>query len=141
MGLNDEEREIIVSLELEKARKIYGQIGALSRLGYWDNVTNRLYYALFHAVSALLIHDKHRVGTHKGIVATMGQYYIKTGILLPADGRLYSSLQTMREMSDYNYTFEATGEEITPKIMQAKALIDKIETLIKQDIGECKSDE
>lgn len=123
------------------SRKIYGQIGALSRLGYWDNVANRLYYALFHAVSALLVHDKRMVGTHKGNVATMGQYYIKTGILLPAADRLYSSLQAMREMSDYNCTFEATGEEITPKIMQVKALIDKIETLIKQDIGECKSDE
>lgn len=88
-------------------------------------------YSLFHAMSALLIHDKHRMGTHKGIVATMGQYYIKTGILSPADGQLYSSLQTMREKSDYNCSFEATEAETKPKITQAKSLIDKIETLLK----------
>ena len=131
MGLNDEERDIIVTLEIEKARKIFEQIDALARLGYWDNIANRLYYSLFHAMSALLIHDKHKVGTHKGIVATMGQYYIKTGILSPADGQLYSSLQTIREKSDYNCSFEATEAETKPKITQAKSLIDKIETLLK----------
>ena len=65
MSLNEEERKIIVGLEIEKAENIISQINELEKLSYWDNIANRLYYALFHAVSALLIFDKHNVSTHK----------------------------------------------------------------------------
>ena len=90
MSLSEEERRIVVRLELEKAKRSLGQIDGLARLGYWDNIANRLYYALFHAVSALLVHDGHAVNTHKGAVAMFGQYYVKTGVFSLADGRLYS---------------------------------------------------
>ena len=66
MALTDEERRIIVQLELEKAQSIMAQIENLKMLEYWDNIANRLYYAIFHAVSALLINDGHNVNTHKG---------------------------------------------------------------------------
>ena len=65
MSLNDEERRIIVNLELEKATNTMTQISELQKLGYWDNIANRLYYAVFHAVNALLINDGHPVNTHK----------------------------------------------------------------------------
>ena len=47
-------------MQLEKAHKNFGQIELLCQVGYWDNVANRLYYALFHAVSALLISEGHK---------------------------------------------------------------------------------
>ena len=50
----------------------------------WDVVANRLYYAVFHAVSALLIKDGHKVNTHKGTLVMFGQNYVKTGIF-PTD--------------------------------------------------------
>ena len=61
MSLNEEERRIIVSLELEKATNTMAQIPELQKLGFWDNIANRLYYAVFHAVNALPIHDGHPV--------------------------------------------------------------------------------
>lgn len=69
MSLTEEERKIIVELELEKARNTFGQIEELRKLGYWDTIANRLYYAVFHAVSALLIRDSHQVNTHKGAIS------------------------------------------------------------------------
>ena len=132
MSLNDEERKIVIQLEIEKAKSIFNQINELAYLGYWDNIANRLYYALFHAVSALLIYDKHSVGTHKGAVALFGQHYVKTGVFSLSDGRLYSQLQTMREKSDYNCTYEMTEEEVAPKISPAKLLIERIENFISQ---------
>ena len=53
MTLSISERKIIVDLELEKAHKIYSQIEVLEKAEFWDNIANRLYYSLFHAVSAL----------------------------------------------------------------------------------------
>ena len=76
MSLSDDERRIIVALEYEKAKSTFGQIAELRKLGYWDNIANRLYYSVFHAVNALLIHDGHPVNTHKGVIAVFGNYYI-----------------------------------------------------------------
>ena len=126
MGLNEEERRIIVGLEYEKAVSIMQQIGGLQSLGYWDNIANRLYYALFHAVSALLIHDKHSVNTHRGVVVLFGQHYVRTGIFDMADGKLYSQLQTMREKGDYSCIYQTTEEEVNPMIEPAEKLIEKI---------------
>ena len=64
MSLNEEGRNTLVQLQLEKAEKNFSQIEQLRQLGYWDNIANRLYYALFHAVSALLINDGHKISAH-----------------------------------------------------------------------------
>ena len=131
MSLNDEERQIIVNLEKEKALNTFAEIEVLRQAGFWNNIANRLYYAAFHAVSALLIHDRHNVGTHQGAVMMLHQYYVRTGILTKEDGAFYSQLQTMREKSDYNCTYNATEEEIVPRIAHTKQFMDKIIGLIK----------
>ena len=126
MGLTEEERRIIVQLEIEKAQSIMAQIESLKVLRYWDNIANRLYYAIFHAVSALLINDGHSVNTHKGVVVLFGQHYVRTGIFDMADGKLYSQLQTMREKGDYNCTYQTSEDEVLPLIEPAHILINKI---------------
>lgn len=131
MSINKEERTIIVNLEIEKARKTFSEIEVLRQAGLWDNIANRLYYAAFHAVSALLINDGHQVGTHQGAVVMLHQYYVKTGILSKEDGSFYSQLQTLREKSDYNCTYYATEEDTAPRIALAEAFIEKVIGLIK----------
>ena len=130
MSLTDEERAILVNLEYEKGISFLEQAEKIVELGYWDMVANRLYYAVFHAVSALLIKNGHKVGTHKGVVLLFGQHYIKTGIFSPVEGRLYSQLQTMREKADYVCTFQTTQEEITPMLEPTRKMIEKIGSII-----------
>ena len=130
MSLNEEERKIIVCLEIEKAENIVSQINELEKLSYWDNIANRLYYALFHAVSALLIFDKHNVSTHKGSIVLFGQFYIKTGVFNINDGRLFSQLQTIREKSDYNCAYQTSEDEIKPLIYPTIELIKRIKLYI-----------
>ena len=131
MSLNDEERQIIVNLEKEKALNTFAEMEVLRQAGLWNNIANRLYYAAFHAVSALLIHDHHNVGTHQGAVSMLHQYYVTTGLLSKADGAFYSQLQTMREKSDYNCTYNATEEDTAPRIAQTKQFIDRVLGLIQ----------
>ena len=94
-------------------------------------VANRLYYAMFHAVSALLIHDKHKVGTHKGAVMMFGQHYVRTGVFSANEGRLYSQLQTMREKADYNSAWQTSEDIMAPLIGPATMFIDKIKDQIQ----------
>ena len=130
MSLTNEERKTLVALELKKARETYEEIGILTAANRWSGAANRLYYAVFHAVNALLINDGLQVNTHKGSHATFGQHYIKTGVLSIEYGRLYNQLQTMREESDYNCVYDVEPEELLSRIEPARKLIDDIEQLI-----------
>ena len=124
MSLNDEERRIMVEHESRKARQTFAKADTLSREGYWDGVANRLYYASFHAVNALLIHDGHGVRTHHGASSLFRQLYVKTGILPVEVSEHYSILQTMRDKSDYNCSFDATEQLVQPLIEPTRRLIE-----------------
>ena len=126
MSLSDEERNIIVGLEYEKALSTIDKVREYQALSHWDTVANRLYYALFHAVNALLISDGHTINTHRGVISVFGNNYIRTGIFPSEAGRLYSDLQTIRNNSDYNCSFNATEEEISPLIDPTRQLIEEI---------------
>jgi len=54
MSLKEEERKILVTLELERVDKILNEMEVQQRNCLWGMVANRLYYALFHAVSAFI---------------------------------------------------------------------------------------
>ena len=131
MSLTNEERQIMVRLEMEKADRFFLQAKKNAEILEWDVVANRLYYALFHAVSALLIHDGHKVGSHKGTVMVFGHHYVTTGIFSSQEGRFYSQLQTMREKADYNSAWQTTEDIISPVILPVGQFIDKIRIRIK----------
>ena len=130
MSLSDEERRIMVELEIERAEKITKQFEVLREQQYWDTLVNRLYYAAFHAVSALLIHNGMRVHTHRGALIAFNKEFVRTGVFTPAEGRLFSQLEGLRERGDYNCFVDATEEEVVPLIEPLKALIAKIKTKI-----------
>jgi len=55
--MNEEDRKTLVKLEIEKAQKFLCQAKEMETMSYWDLAANRYYYACFHAVQALFIHD------------------------------------------------------------------------------------
>ena len=127
MSLNDEERALMVALELERARKLIVETEKISDLGMWNTAASRLYYALFHAVSDLLINDERPVCSHKGVNLRFGQHYVQTGIFTAEDGRLYTQLQSLRERADYNILFEASEEDVRQMLPPVKSLLKRIE--------------
>lgn len=130
MSLSQEERAIVVGLELEKADKFLSQADTVAEMGIWDVVANRVFYAAFHAVSALLIHDHIEVRSHKGAGLMFGQKYVIPGVFSAEDGRLYAKLQDLREKSDYNLVYQSDKSEMEPLIEQTKDLVSRIKARI-----------
>lgn len=130
MSLTNEERTTLVMLELKKARETFEEIGILTAANRWSGAANRLYYAVFHAVNALLINDGLYVNTHHGSHALFHLHYVKPGKMPVEYARLYSQLQTMREESDYNCVYEVEPEELQRRIEPAKQFIEEIEKAI-----------
>ena len=130
MSLNDNERQIIVNRELEKAERTYDDMLFCAREGKWETAANRIYYALFHAMSALLVNDGHIVKSHRGVLTMFGEYYVRTGIFTKQDGSLLSELVIMRDNADYNCFFEADEEKLKPFLEPTRLLIEKIKQYI-----------
>lgn len=79
MSLDWEYKTTAAKLMLEKSNRNMEQAVRNAELDYWDLVSNRLYYSVFHAVSALLLMDGIKTGTHKGASSQFGKYYVITG--------------------------------------------------------------
>ena len=58
-------------------------------------------------------------------------HYVKTGALPNSFGTLNSQLESMREESEYNCTYDVDSDDLKQRIAPAKQMIDAIEQLIK----------
>ena len=99
--------------------------------GFWSAAAGRVYYALFHAVNALLIHDNHRVKSHKGAYTQFCLHYVVKGVFPKEVGNLYRQLEIMREECDYNCFYDVNLEELQQRIVPAKEMIDTIAEMVK----------
>lgn len=111
MTLDNSHKLVAIELLIEKSDKNMEQALRVADLGYWDLVANRLYYAVFHAVNAMLMIDGIKTGTHKGSSIQFGKSYVLTGLFSREDGILYGQLQTMREKADYQNIFRLEETE------------------------------
>ena len=133
MSLNDEERKLLVEFEIEKAHKLIDQFTILENAALWDTLANRVYYAVFHAVTALLIMNGLHAGSHQGVSVLFNKHFVKENLVDEKYGRLLARLENMREKSDYTCLFETSKEEVLPMIPQAKEMISIIENLINSN--------
>lgn len=134
MSLSDDERRALVTYRLEKARKTYQQAADSISLGYWEMTANRLYYAAYYAVSALLLQQGLTVQTHHGIIQMLGLHFVKTGIISKEMGTLYGRLFSMRQTGDYGDTFDLTEEEVMPLVEPTKELIETIDSILSKSM-------
>ncbi len=135
MILDASQKRIAVQLLVEKSDKNMEQANHVANLGYWDLVANRLYYAVFHAVNAMLLIDGVKTGTHKGTSIQFGKSYVLTGIFSRQDGILYGRLQTMREKADYQNVFSLEEEEGREMIKSADELRKRICDYVSRKIN------
>lgn len=132
MSLGEEERSAMVALEIERAKSIIGEMNYLKQGKLWSNMAVRLYYAVFHAVCALMIHDGHKVSTHKGSHVLFSQFYVKTGKLPMKYSELYKQLEIIRNNGDYNCYYEVTPDELLDRVPLAHEMIDTIADMVKE---------
>ena len=121
---------VVFLLIMEKARTFLAQADEMYRQKYWDIASNRYYYACFHAVQALLIHNGLSVRTHDGLITVFGLHFVKTGKVESRLGAFLSRMEQLREKGDYNCIYTVSEDEISTMAEPAKELIEKIEELL-----------
>lgn len=130
--LTEEERQAIVSYRLEKAENALKQVEANIANEFWDLIANRLYYAAYYAVTALLISENHETHTHNGVITMFGLHFVKTGKFTKEDHRLYQRLFTQKQTGDYSDNFFLDKEDVMPQIEPTKIFIKKISDYLSE---------
>ncbi|MDR2685135.1 MAG: HEPN domain-containing protein [Prevotellaceae bacterium] len=67
MSLNNEERTALMEYRLQKAKDTMTETKEIIDAHAWYAAANRLYYACYYAVSALLIANGHTAHTRKQV--------------------------------------------------------------------------
>jgi hypothetical protein len=116
-------REEYVNYRFHRAEESYEEALILAKEERWNAVINRLYYACFYAVIALLIKNNISTQTHDGARTQFGLIFVKTGIIDKESGKLFSTLFDYRQKGDYGDLFDY-DEELT------KPLINKVNEFI-----------
>lgn len=126
MGMTDDERLAVVEFRIEKALRAFEQAKGVVELKYWETIANRLYYAAYNAVSALLIANGDTAQSHSGVIHLFGLNFIRTNIFPAETGKLYHKLFTMRQTGDYDDTYGLTENDVLPYIEPTGQMISEI---------------
>ena len=86
MSLKEEERKALVALYWGKCEETLQDARCNREQKRWNATANRLYYALFHAITALFVNDGVAVSSHQGAKIRFGKEYVLTGLATKAEG-------------------------------------------------------
>jgi uncharacterized protein (UPF0332 family) len=93
------EPEIVA--KLERAEESVQAARVLMTAGHFDFAASRAYYAVFYAATAALLAEGLEFSTHRGMIATIHQKFVKTGKLDRQLGRDLNWLFELRNVGDY----------------------------------------
>ena len=135
MGLAEENRKDVVAYRIERAYNALDQAKKNLEIKCLEVTANRLYYAAYYAVSALLIAHGIRTRSHEGNIGQFGQHFILTGIFPKEMGRFINNLFQMRLTGDYGDRFDLTDEDVITKIQPTEEFVEKVTSYAKQKLG------
>ena len=91
----------LVSYRLQRARETLADARILADAGRWNPCVNRLYYACFYAVSALLIREGLSSTKHAGLRSLFNRHFVKTNRVPKNKARIFNDLFERRQEGDY----------------------------------------
>jgi len=125
--MTDEMQASAVALELRHADSAHQAARLLRDAGLYNDALNRLYYALYHTVAALLLTSSVEARRHRALPGLLGTHF--AGTLSPTELSIVARASTWRDLADYERTWEANLEvtaqafgEIEPLMARVRAL-------------------
>ncbi len=128
--MTTEEKIKIVRFRLNKAKETYEEACYLANGHKWNATVNRLYYACYYSVTALLAWHEIKTKSHSGVRNRLGFHFVKTGIINEKYAVFYSDIFDMRQASDYEDYLEYEKEDVLILLKPAEEFILQMEHFI-----------
>lgn len=133
--MNAEEREL-VQYRLERARESLEEATLLFDTGHLHTYVNRLYYACFYAVSALLLSQGQTTSKHTHLRSLLHKDFVRSGQIPTDMGQFFDLLYNNRQKGDYSDLVVFKPEQVGPWLKQATAFVNHVTGLIESE-GPC----
>jgi uncharacterized protein (UPF0332 family) len=121
-----------INYRLEKSDEAYKSACILFENSQWNSAVNRLYYACFHAVSALMLKTNITPKSHSGLKNQFYLNIIKKGLISRDLGILYNKLFDCRQKSDYDDFANFTEKEVSDLIKPVEDFLNQIKLTINK---------
>jgi len=115
---------------LKRARETVEDARVLAGSGRWNACVNRLYYACFYAVSAILVQEGLSSGKHAGVRSLFNRHFVKSGRVSKEKARLFNDLFERRQEGDYIDFVSFEESQVRPWILEAEAFFESIAGLV-----------
>ena len=125
-------RKDLIEYRLTQARDSIREADVLSQSGMSRrSVMNRLYYAMFYAVLALLQEKEMGTSKHSGAIALFDREYVKTGLFPKDMSKALHRAFELRQKGDYMEEAEVAAEDITEIRHAAELFVEGAEVLLR----------
>jgi len=126
------EKEDIIAYKMRRARGTLIEAELMLQNNYFNAAANRMYYACFYAVSALLINNNIGARKHSGVIQMFGLHFVATGIVNKETGKLYTELFDMRQSGDYMDFIDFEESDVKSLIVPTREFINQIEQILSK---------
>ena len=130
--MNKELNDLIL-YRTARAREALEEARILADSGHWNACVNRLYYACFYVISALLSKKDLSSSKHSGLRSFFNHHFVKTGIIPKETAIIYNSLYERRQEGDYEVFVSFQETDVKPWLRDAEMFVDSVIRLIEQD--------
>ena len=127
--MTNEQREI-VAYRLSRAREALEEAEVLFKAGHVNGYVNRLYYACYYAVSALLLTRHLSTSKHAQVRALLHREFVKPGTVPVEIGQHFDRLFASRQKGDYTDLTRFEADDVAGWLDETRAFVDHIETLL-----------
>jgi uncharacterized protein (UPF0332 family) len=119
-----------IQLELGHARSAHRAAQLLREAGLYNDALNRLYYALYHIVTALLLSAGVEPRRHRALPGLLGTHFAHA--LGPAELAVVARAATWRDLADYERTWQANAEVTTQAFAEIEPLMSRLQQLLDE---------
>lgn len=129
-----EEQLDLCRYRLSKAMEHLRDAERSLQLEMFDTAANRSYYAIFHAVRALLALSGKDFRKHSGVISCFQMDYIKTGIFDKKLSDIIKSAFSLRTESDYEDFYVISHDEVTLQVSDAREFCETVAVYIQEQL-------
>jgi uncharacterized protein (UPF0332 family) len=120
-------KEDLIRYRLSRAWDTLDDARILSEKEKWNSTINRLYYAAYYAVMAILLKEGYSPTTHNGAKSNFSEKFVKVGLISKDLGKVYSQLFSWRQKGDYDDLFDFSQDKVMPYFAPVEELIVQVE--------------
>lgn len=121
----------LIQHRLARARETLAEAEVLAGAQLWRGCVNRLYYACFYAVTALLLDEGVAASKHSGVRSLFNERLVKSGRMPRDIARQFNRLLDDRQESDYADYVSFDEAQVLPWLAETRRFLSEAEALLR----------